>query len=121
MPFKRGALIRILPLAVFLFSAIARPAAQGGNAGSVVGTVTDPTGAVIPGATIHLANALSHFDRMVTSDATGGFEIENIPFNNYQLSVTAPGFATQKQSLVRAIVCRQQREGSASGCCRIRL
>jgi len=100
MPFKRGALIRILTLAVFLFSAIARPAAQGGNAGSVVGTVTDPTGAVIPGASIHLANAVSHFDRAVTSDATGGFEIENIPFNNYQLSVTAPGFAAQKQNII---------------------
>jgi hypothetical protein len=100
MPFKRGVLIRILPVAALLFAAIATPAAQSGNASSVRGTVTDPSGAVIPGATIRLSNAASGLDRTVTSDATGEFEIGNIPFNNYQLNVTAPGFASQRQSLV---------------------
>jgi Carboxypeptidase regulatory-like domain len=100
MAFKRGALIRILPVAALLFAAMATPAAQSGNASSVRGTVTDPSGAVIPGATIRLSNAASGLDRTVTSDATGEFEIGNIPFNNYQLNVTAPGFASQRQSLV---------------------
>ena len=74
-------------------------AAQGGNAGSVRGTVTDPSGAVVPGATVRLTNAVSGLDRTVTTDATGQFEIENIPFNNYQLSVSAPGFAPLSQSM----------------------
>jgi Carboxypeptidase regulatory-like domain len=100
MPFKHGALIRILPFAALLLAAITSPAAQSGNASSVHGTVTDPSGAVIPGATVRLSNAASGLDRAVTSDATGEFEIGNIPFNNYQLNVTAPGFASQRQSLV---------------------
>ena len=100
MPLKRGVFIRILPLAAILLAALAVHAAQSGNAASVRGTVTDPSGAVIPGATVHLSNALSGLDRSVTTDETGAFEIGNIPFNNYQLTVTATGFATQKQSFV---------------------
>ena len=72
-------------------AAVAVHAAQGGNAGSVRGTVTDPSGAVIPGATVHLTNAVSGLDRSITTDATGQFEFDNVPFNNYQLSVSATG------------------------------
>jgi hypothetical protein len=77
---------------------VAAPAAQGGNAAPVRGTVTDPSGAVIPGATVHLTNAISGLDRTATTDATGQFEIGNIPFNNYQIAVSASGFAPLKQS-----------------------
>jgi Carboxypeptidase regulatory-like domain/TonB-dependent Receptor Plug Domain len=98
MPFKVGNFLRILPLAGFLFAAIAAPAAQSGNAGTVRGTVTDPSGAVIPGATVHLFNTMSGLDRTVTTDATGQFEIGNVPFNNYQASVAATGFAPLSQN-----------------------
>ncbi len=50
---KCGTMLRILPLFLFLFG-VSGALAQGGNAGSVRGTVTDPSGAVIPGATVHL-------------------------------------------------------------------
>jgi len=100
MPFICGKLFRILPLAAFLFLAAVVHAAQGGNAGSVRGSVTDPSGAVIPGASVHLSNAVSGLDRTVTSDATGQFEIDNVPFNNYQLTVSASGFAPLSQNLV---------------------
>jgi hypothetical protein len=74
-------------------------AAQSGNSGTVHGTVTDPTGAVIPGATAHLYNSISGLDRTVTSDATGQFDITNLPFNTYQLSITAAGFQRSQQSV----------------------
>ncbi len=99
MPSLYPKFLRMLPLAALLFAAVTSQAAQGGNAGSVRGTVTDPSGAVIPGATVHLSNALSGLDRSVTSDATGQFEIDNIPFNNYQLNISASGFASLSQSL----------------------
>ena len=100
MPLNFGKLFRILPLAALFIAAVAVHAAQGGNAGSIRGTVTDPSGAVIPGATVHLTNAVSGLDRTVTTDATGQFEIDNVPFNNYQLSVSASGFAPLSQSFV---------------------
>jgi hypothetical protein len=95
-----GAFLRILPLPVLLLAAVSLQAAQGGNAASVRGTVVDPSGAVIPGATVHVTNAVSGFDRSATTDATGQFEIDNIPFNNYDCSVSASGFAPLSQSLV---------------------
>ena len=100
MPSLYGKFLRIMPLAALFFATVVSHAAQGGNAGSVRGTVTDPSGAVIPGATVHLTNALSGLDRTATTDGAGQFEIDNVPFNNYQLSISASGFAPLSQSLV---------------------
>jgi hypothetical protein len=100
MPFKYGPFHRILTFAAILCAAIAAPAAQSGNSGTVRGTVTDSTGAVIPGATVRITNAVSGLDRTVTTDAAGAFEIGNLPFNNYQLSVDAAGFGPKSQNLV---------------------
>jgi len=79
---------------------LAAHAAQGGNAAPVRGTVTDPSGAVISGATVRLNNSVSGFNRTVTTDATGQFEIANVPFNNYSVAVSAPGFSALKQNIV---------------------
>ena len=92
MPFTRGTIHRILPLLIFCLAAFTAQA-QTGNAGAIRGTVTDPTGAVIPGATVHLGNANSGVDRTVTSDAQGQFEFPNVTFNNYMIAGSASGFA----------------------------
>ena len=75
-----------------------RPA-QSGNAGTVRGAVTDPSGAVIPNATVHLTDKVSGFDRTTTSDATGQFAFSNVPFNPYKIDVSAKGFAPLSQSV----------------------
>jgi hypothetical protein len=72
--------------------------AQSGNAGAVRGTVTDPSGAVIPGATVRLTDSISGFNRSATSDATGQFVFANVPFNGYQVLVAATGFSPLKQN-----------------------
>src|SRR5579863_3573370 len=97
MPIRNGALSRFF----FLLALLALPllaSAQTGNAGAVHGTVTDPSGAVIPGATVHLTNAVSGLDRTATTDPTGNFDIPNVPFNNYQVTVSAGGFAATRQN-----------------------
>ncbi len=94
MPFLRRA---ILPLVAILFAALSA-SAQSGNAGAVRGTVTDPSGAVIPNATVHLSNARSGFDRTTATDPTGQFAITNVPFNPYRLDVSAKGFAPLSQN-----------------------
>jgi hypothetical protein len=78
-------------------------AQSAGNSGSINGTVVDPTGAVVPNATVEIHNPVSHFDRSVTTDDSGKFTIPNIPFNPYHLSVNATGFApTAKDVEVRS-------------------
>ena len=62
------------------------------NSGSVTGTVADSTGAVIPGATITIANSVSGYTRTQKSDSAGHFQFVNVPFDPYQLSVTSTGF-----------------------------
>jgi hypothetical protein len=93
MPFRNGALFRILPVAA-LFCAIPLAHAQTGNAGPIRGTVTDPSGAVIPNATLHLTNDVSGLDRTATTDATGQFVFANVPFNPYVITASATGFGT---------------------------
>src|SRR4029453_7181756 len=55
------------------------PAAQSlGSAGTVEGTVTDPTGAVVAGASVEIQNAVSGFRRQMTTDDAGNFRFTNI-------------------------------------------
>jgi len=97
MPLTHGRILRILPI---LFLALAAACLQAqGSAGTIRGTVTDPTGAVIPNATLHLTNPRSGLDRTATSDGLGQFEFPNITFDNYLLAVSAQGFASQRKAV----------------------
>ena len=69
------------------------------NAVTVSGTVKDPSGAVIPGATVTIYNPVTGFERTASTDAQGGFSIPNVPFNPYHMTVSAAGFATHVQDL----------------------
>ncbi len=71
----------------------------GGNSGTVRGSILDPSGAAIPGATIEIQNPISGYDKSVRSNAQGSFELDNIPFNNYHLSASAPGFQGSEQDV----------------------
>ncbi len=59
--------------------------------GSVSGTVTDPSGAVVPGATVTIKNSTG-FNQTGKSDSKGVYAINGIPPGSYDISVAAPGF-----------------------------
>ena len=65
---------------------------QSGSSGSINGVVTDPSGAVVPNATVELRNPISGFSRTAVTDAAGKFVIPNVPFNPYHLTVAGAGF-----------------------------
>ena len=69
------------------------------GSGAVRGSVVDPSGAVIKGATVAIANPVSQYNRTTQTDAQGNFEFDNIPFNNYHASASAPNFQTMHQDL----------------------
>jgi len=83
---------------LFAFTAALTVHAQS-NSGSLTGTVSDPTGAVIPTATVTIANPVTGYTRTTTSDATGQFRFFNIPFNPYRVTVSMTGFNTASQSV----------------------
>jgi len=70
------------------------------NSGTLTGTVTDPTGAIVPGATIRVRNFVSGYDRSVTSDAEGNYQVPNLPYNNYHVVVSANGFNPQEGDVI---------------------
>jgi hypothetical protein len=73
--------------------------AQGANSASISGTVLDPSGAVVVGATVTILNPVSSYGRSVVTDSSGNFRFPNVPFNPYHLTVTAPGFAPYVQDV----------------------
>ena len=80
-------------LTLLLFGA-ARPAASQVLYGSVVGTVTDPSGAVIPGAKVSLTGTGTGTERTDTTDDGGRYSFVNVLPGMYDVKVTANGFRT---------------------------
>jgi hypothetical protein len=67
--------------------------AQGlGAAGTVQGTVTDPTGGAMQAVEVMLRNPLSGFSRTVVTDAAGKYAFTNLPLNPYHLTVAVQGY-----------------------------
>jgi hypothetical protein len=65
---------------------------------SIVGTVTDPTGAVIPNAKVTVQNLQKGFRRELTTNAVGAFSLAPVPLGDYTVTVEATGFRKALQS-----------------------
>src|SRR5436190_1738431 len=74
--------------------------AQSLTAGTVTGTVVDPNSAIVPNATVTISNPVTGYKRTVTTGPDGAFQFNDVPPNNYQLSVSAAGFEPSTQTLV---------------------
>ena len=85
--------------ALYLALCVVSASAQTTGNSSLSGVVADPTGAVVPGATVEIHNPVSQFDRSTTTDSAGKFSFPNIPFNPYHLNVSATGFAPYVQDV----------------------
>jgi hypothetical protein len=62
------------------------------------GTVSDATGAVVPGAAVNLASTQIGISRSLTTDASGRYTFSQLPPSTYVLSIQANGFQTYKQT-----------------------
>jgi hypothetical protein len=86
----RLARFRFLIVPIFLvFACVAAMAQQNSE---IVGTVTDQTGAAVPGATLVLTQTETGFVYNATSNATGGYTFPGLNVGTYSLKVTAKGF-----------------------------
>ncbi|MBI3697684.1 MAG: carboxypeptidase regulatory-like domain-containing protein, partial [Acidobacteria bacterium] len=64
----------------------------------VLGTVTDPSGAVIPGAKVTLLRAATGQSREVTTSSDGNYSFPLIDIGEYSVRVEAQGFKTQEKT-----------------------
>jgi outer membrane receptor protein involved in Fe transport len=93
---------------VVLACIIARPLlAQNISTAQLNGSVHDPTGAVVPGATITIADASKGISRTTTSDGQGNYQILLLPPGNYTVTASAPGFAKTTEGNVVLTVGEQ--------------
>src|ERR1700691_5744387 len=74
--------------------------AQGIGSGTITGTVTDPSGATIAGATVEIQNKVTGYDKTTTTDATGAFKFIGVPENNYHMDVKSAGFQDHNEDIV---------------------
>ncbi|HTZ31685.1 MAG TPA: MG2 domain-containing protein [Methylomirabilota bacterium] len=65
--------------------------AQNGK-GEIIGVVADPTGAVVPGATIIAIRVVDQRRWVATADGSGQFRISALPKGSYEITVASPGF-----------------------------
>jgi len=71
---------------------------------SIVGSVTDATGAVVPRVSISVTNESTGIARQASSDESGGFVMPQLQPGNYRLAATAPGFRRYEVSSISLLV-----------------
>src|SRR5262249_6656128 len=92
-------MLRFSTLALSVLFAF-RAAAQIGGAGSIQGTITDPTGAVVPSAPVTAANIATGVVTARQSTTAGVYVMSPLPAGEYTVTVSAPGFQTAVQQHV---------------------
>jgi hypothetical protein len=97
---------RISPLLILLMAAVA--SAQTFR-GTILGTVSDPNGAVVAGATIRVKNTNTGLERTTTTDPEGNYTVAELPIGPYEVRVEQPGFTISIVSNVTVEVASDRR------------
>ena len=84
-------MLRFLSIVLVLFSLALSATAQTYR-GAINGTVTDPSGAVIPDAQVQAKNKATDVTTTTTSTSDGQFAFQDLPVGTYVVSVAASGF-----------------------------
>lgn len=72
--------------------------AQIAGTANIQGTVTDSSGAVIPGASLTLTNVATQVSTVAVSDKTGTYVFSGVNIGTYNIKASAPGFETYEQT-----------------------
>ena len=84
---------RLLVLPGFLAVCLGAPCRVKAQAiGEILGTVRDPSGAVLPRAKITAIQTATGLTRSTISDAEGTYTLPQLPVGSYEVTVEAPGF-----------------------------
>ena len=85
---------RLIGLAALLLVSSSRLNAQGSTSASVLGTVTDSAGAVVPNASIRVRNVATDKAQQAATDGQGRYTLSDLPIGTYDGQASAQGFQT---------------------------
>jgi hypothetical protein len=96
---KWSAPARLLTLCAALLVALASSTFAQTDAARLVGNVTDPTGAALPGATLMVIDLSTNRTVTTKSDESGAYSVPALPPGKYRIEVTQTGFKTIRQEV----------------------
>src|SRR5215831_13983969 len=91
LSFRTGRALSAL-LAFVAFLIVAAPLAAQVDTGSILGTVTDQTGAVVAGASVTLTNEGTGSSLTTSTSSDGGYKFSPVKIGTYKLDVSFQGF-----------------------------
>ncbi len=83
---------KLASVSFFLVTLFTAPLFSQTFRGGITGTVTDPTGATVPGASVKLVGADTGLTRNGVSSSAGDFVFQDLPLGKYDVTISAPGF-----------------------------
>jgi hypothetical protein len=93
-------MLSLLSIPLFALLIILRTQAFAQNAtGAITGTVTDPNGEVIPGATVTVKNTATGAVRSLATRTEGNYAVENLAPGEYEVKIESKGFTAQLKVL----------------------
>ena len=85
---------KLIPAVILVASLILVSLAAQAVTGTILGTVTDDTGAVLPGVTVTVTHTDTGLVRTAVTDSAGEFTVPSIPTGTYAISAELQGFKT---------------------------
>ena len=104
-PFKLATVLGLFLMLVLTMGHMNAQSIQG----SILGTVKDTKGAVVPGAEVTLTNLDAGTVRTIKSSGVGDYRFEDLVAGNYSLTVTAAGFGKYEVTSVKLVVRQELR------------
>jgi hypothetical protein len=77
--------------------------------GTILGSVTDPSGAVVAGATVKVRNVATGLERTTATSADGSYTVSELPIGSYSVTVSLTGFQTAVTTNVEVDVATERR------------
>jgi hypothetical protein len=104
--------MRVRTVLVFVLLAAVSLSAQTFR-GTILGTVTDPSGAVLPGAKVIVKNVATGLERTTDTSADGSYALPELPIGTYTVTITLTGFQTSVTTGVAVDVAGERRVDAA--------
>jgi Carboxypeptidase regulatory-like domain len=93
----------------FILGIAGRVCGQGGDVGSIVGTITDATGAAVANAKVLVTNTATNISKEITTSDTGNYTVPYLRPGVYRVTVEAAGFDESVVDNISLVVAQERR------------